>query len=136
LTLTVGNDTFVLLPEDIEVLHEDIEGWLVASEGTVTVALDTELDEALLSEGLAREFVNRVQTLRKDSGLDLTDRIRLNFSSDESVSLALEAQRDYIMMETLAVEFVSAPKEQMLDVDLNGKPCRISLERIAAIAVG
>ncbi|MEO5928540.1 MAG: isoleucine--tRNA ligase [Candidatus Kapaibacterium sp.] len=133
LTLTSGNDTFALLPEDIEVIHEDIEGWLVASEGTVTVALDTELDEDLLNEGIAREFVNRVQNLRKDSGLELTDRIRLGFASDPELAGALEAQRAYIMDETLAVEFGPQEKETMLDVTLNGKPCRIALERAAEI---
>jgi isoleucyl-tRNA synthetase len=130
LTLRIGSDTFVLLSEDIEVIHEDIEGWLVASEGTVTVALDTELDEALLNEGLAREFVNRVQTLRKDSGLELTDRIRLNYVSDETLASALEAQRDYIMIETLAVELNPSMKEPMQEIDVNGKPCRIALERV------
>jgi isoleucyl-tRNA synthetase len=134
LTITMGSDSFALLPEDIEVIHEDIEGWLVASDGTVTVALDTELDEELRNEGIAREFVNRVQNLRKESGLDVTDRIRLKFSCDAELATALQSQRDYIMLETLAVEFIAAEKSNdMLDIDINGQPCRIALERTATI---
>jgi isoleucyl-tRNA synthetase len=135
LTLTSGSDTFALLLEDVEVIHEDIEGWLVASEGTVTVALDTELDENLLMEGLAREFVNRVQNLRKDSGLELTDRIRLSYASDDELAAALQAQREYIMLETLAVELLRAPSsEGMQEMDLNGKACGIALERVEVTA--
>lgn len=129
LTLTLSNDTFVALPEDIEVIHEDIEGWLVASEGGVLVALDTELDDALVSEGLAREFVNRSQDLRKKSGLEVTDRIHLRFTGDDDLALALEAQRDYVMSETLAVTFERKETGGMRDEDLNGKPVRIALER-------
>lgn len=129
LTLTAANDTFVFLPDDIEILHEDIEGWLVASEGSVTVALDTELDEALIAEGLAREFVNRVQSLRKESGLELTDRILLQYECDAVLASALEAQRGYIMEETLAVRFESGHREGMQEADLNGAACLIGLER-------
>jgi isoleucyl-tRNA synthetase len=132
LTITTGSDSFALFPEDIEVIHEDIEGWLVASDGGVTVALDTELDEELRNEGLAREFVNRVQNLRKDAGLEVTDRIRLNFSSEANLKTALESQRDYIMVETLALELQAVDNgREMLDIDINGIPCRIALERIA-----
>ncbi len=136
LTLTIGNDTFALLPEDIEVIHEDIEGWLVASEGTLTVALDTDLDQELINEGLAREFVNRVQNLRKDSGLEPTDRIHLRYASDEDLANALESQRAYIMSETLAVELHPSATGDMLEVDLNGRPCRIALERVEPVATG
>jgi isoleucyl-tRNA synthetase len=130
LTITTGSDSFALFPEDIEVIHEDIPGWLVASEGAVTVALDTELDDDLISEGLAREFVNRVQNLRKDSGLDVTDRIRLRFSSgDTLLAAALQSQREYIMLETLAVAFDASEGSEMAEVEINGQPVRIALER-------
>jgi len=135
LILTAGSDSFELLPEDVEILHEDIEGWLVASEGTTTVALDTEIDEELISEGLAREFVNRVQNLRKDSGLDVTDRIRLGYDADSSLIAALQAQQDYIMTETLAVEFVAENQDGMTEIDINGQPCRIALRRAEPVTV-
>lgn len=135
LTINAGSDTFVLFPEDVEVIHEEITGWLVASEGTSTVALDTELDEELINEGLAREFINRVQNLRKDSGLDLTDRISLGYVADDSLQTVLEGKRDYIMEETLAIRFGpytdATETGSTLEVDLNGQPCRITLERVA-----
>jgi isoleucyl-tRNA synthetase len=82
---------------------------------------------------MAREFVNRVQNLRKDSGLDVTDRIRLKFSCDAELATALQSQRDYIMLETLAVEFVAdeSNSSDMLEFDINGQMCRIALERMA-----
>jgi isoleucyl-tRNA synthetase len=130
LILTVGNDSFTIFPEDIEILHEDIEGWLVASEGAITVALDTELDQELVNEGIAREFVNRVQKLRKDSGLDVTDRIRLHFAADETLAATLASLRDYIMHETLAVELLPGSGDVMEEIDLGGQQCRIALERV------
>jgi isoleucyl-tRNA synthetase len=136
LTLTTGNDSFDVFAEDVEILHEDIEGWLVASEGVVTVALDTELDEELLSEGLAREFVNRVQTLRKDSGLDVTDRIRLVYDTDDALASALEAQRDYVMSETLAIELVGGGAGEMSEVEINGIVCRIAASRVENVTAG
>ncbi len=132
LILTIGNDSFTIFPEDIEIVHEDIEGWLVASEGAITVALDTELDEELLAEGIARELVNRVQGLRKDSGLDVTDRIRLHVAADEQLAATLAAQREYIMRETLAIELLPSPIDAMEEVDLGGLQCRIALERVVA----
>ena len=83
---------------------EDIPGWLVSSEGGVTVALDVTLDDTLRAEGLARELVNRVQNLRKDGGLDISDRIRLAVNAGEEIRRALEANLDYIRAETLATE--------------------------------
>lgn len=136
LTLTAGNDSFVVFAEDVEIIHENIEGWLVASEGPVTVALDTELDASLISEGLAREFVNRVQTLRKESGLDVTDRIRLVYEAETELATALEAQRQYVMSETLAVELEHGSVEEMSAVDINGIACRIAAHRIDTIEAG
>jgi isoleucyl-tRNA synthetase len=136
LTLTAGNDSFDVFPEDVEVVHEDIAGWLVASEGAITVALDTELDDELISEGLAREFVNRVQTLRKDSGLDVTDRIRLVYDTAVELASALESQREYVMSETLAVELVGGTADAMSEVEINGITCRIAAVRAEAVSAG
>ncbi len=88
---------------EIEIVAEDVEGWLVSSEGGVTVALDTSLSPALISEGIAREFVNRIQNLRKDSGFEVTDRIVIgvtNFSP--ALGGVLDSHRSYIQQETLA----------------------------------
>lgn len=137
LTLGSSDEPVEIGPDDIEIIHEDIEGWLVASQGSITVALDTALDEELRQEGLAREFVNRVQNLRKDSGLEVSDRIQLSFATnDVALQQALESQREYIMAETLAVMFSQAEFGQSdsnnggSEAEINGQPCRIAVARI------
>jgi isoleucyl-tRNA synthetase len=88
---------------EIEIVAEDVEGWLVSSEGGVTVALDTALSPSLISEGIAREFVNRIQNLRKDSGFEVTDRITIGVKNySPALSSVLETHREYIQQETLA----------------------------------
>jgi len=89
---------------DVEILTEDIPGWLVSSAGGVTVALDITLDDSLKAEGLARELVNRVQNLRKDSGLEVTDRIELIVQAEAEIQRVLKENLDYIAQETLASE--------------------------------
>ncbi len=88
--------------EDFEIQAQDIPGYTVASDNEITVALDVTLNEALISEGIAREIVNRVQTLRKDSGLEVTDRISLVIETSESIANALAANMNYICDEVLA----------------------------------
>jgi len=88
----------------VEILTEDIAGWLVSSAGGVTVALDITLDDSLKAEGLARELVNRVQNLRKDSGLEVTDRIELIVQAEAEIQRVLKENLDYIAQETLASE--------------------------------
>ncbi len=133
LVIESEGDSFEIHFDDIEIINEDIEGWLVATEGTVTVALDTELDNQLRAEGFAREFVNRVQKLRKDSGLDVTDRIRLHYATDGELATALESQRDYVMSETLAVEFSNIAPSEGVSVEIEpDRPCCITIEPIEA----
>lgn len=88
--------------EDVEIHTEDIPGWLVMSEAGTTVALDITINERLRYEGIARELVNRIQNLRKDSGLEVTDRISLEVQKNETLELAIGENRDYITSETLA----------------------------------
>jgi len=101
-----GQGPIELTTDHVTVQTEDIPGWLVSSEGGVTVALDVTLDEELKAEGLARELVNRVQNLRKDAGLEITDRIRLDVCAVGDIRRALEANLDYIRTETLATDVV------------------------------
>ena len=101
-----GKGAIELTTAHVTIQTEDIPGWLVSSEGGVTVALDVTLDEELKAEGLARELVNRVQNLRKDAGLDITDRIRLDVCAVGDIRRALEANLDYIRTETLATDVV------------------------------
>jgi len=87
--------------EDVEITSQDIEGWLVANEGALTVALDVTISEDLRKEGIARELVNRIQNLRKDSGFEVTDRIDVQLQSDAHVAEAVSSNEAYIKSETL-----------------------------------
>jgi len=95
-----------LLLEEVEISTEDIEGWLVANQGNLTVALDVSISEDLKNEGIARELVNRIQNLRKEKGLEVTDRIRLFVKRDGVVDQAIESNADYIKNETLTRELI------------------------------
>jgi isoleucyl-tRNA synthetase len=95
-----------LLLEEVEITTQDIEGWLVANQGNLTVALDVSITEDLKNEGIARELVNRIQNLRKESGLEVTDKIRLYIKKDGVVDKAVELNAEYIKNETLTKELI------------------------------
>jgi isoleucyl-tRNA synthetase len=101
-TLVLDGEDIVISREDVEIISTEIEGWVVESEEGATIAIDTELNEELIAEGFAREFVNRVQNMRKDAGFDVVDRIKINFISNSKLSDAIKLFRDYISNETLA----------------------------------
>ena len=90
--------------EDVEISSQDIEGWLVANEGMITVALDVTITEDLRKEGIARELVNRIQNLRKDSGFEVTDRIDVQLQKEDSIVKAVTSNMEYIKAETLTEE--------------------------------
>ena len=98
----IEGESIALETEDFEISTDDIPGWLVATEGNYTVALDETISPALKNEGIAREFVNRIQNLRKESGLEVTDRIELKIKSDDKINLAINDNLNYICSETLA----------------------------------
>lgn len=100
----IDGDEIILDMSDFEIRAEDIPGWLVASENGLTVALDSTITETLRMEGVARELVNRIQNLRKDSGLEVTDKIRLTLKSSEFIQLAAEANKQFICDEVLATD--------------------------------
>lgn len=130
LAVSIGDATVQIDFEDVEIVSEDIEGWLVAIERGVTVALDTELDETLIREGLAREFVSKVQKLRKDSGFDVTDRIVLVLSTDDETYDALMSMRAYIMSETLTETLDRGEGLESNRFDVNGSTVSVRVERI------
>ncbi len=133
LVLSVAGCDVTVSRDDVEILHEDIKGWLVESNNGLTVALDTELTPELIDEGFAREFVNRVQKMRKDAGYEVTDRIRIYASSRQTLARILRAQAAYIKNETLAVELLDAAAAQpgySAEWDINGEPCLITIERV------
>jgi len=118
--------------EDLTIAAQGMEGWLVESDGGLTVALDTTLTPALVDEGLAREFVNRVQNMRKDSGFSVTDRIRIRFEGPERLQDAVRRMSSYVMSETLANEVAAGRDcaEHWTEWDIDGNTCEIGISRI------
>ena len=100
--LEVEGQKAVVETTDVEIISEDIPGWLVSNEGNLTVALDVELTDELLNEGMARELINRIQNIRKEIGLEITDRINVTLSPDSKVEAALAGFADYIKAQVLA----------------------------------
>jgi isoleucyl-tRNA synthetase len=135
INVDVDGNNIEVKREDAEIIAEDIEGWLVGQDGSTTVALATALTDELVDEGLAREFVNRVQNLRKDSGFDVTDRIRIRHASSGRLNKALDHMTEYVKQETLAVEFQvfsneDARKNEAKSEDINGEQSFIAVVRI------
>lgn len=101
LTLQVEGESFILLLSDVEILTQDLPGWQMASDGNYTVALDVTLNHELISEGLAREFVNKIQNLRKEQGFEVTDRIEVFVKKHSQLNESIENFQKYICDETL-----------------------------------
>lgn len=127
--LTLSNGAYEIELADVEILSEDIPGWSVASDGVFTVALDVTLTEALEQEGIAREFVNRIQNLRKNNGFEVTDRITITISSADW-DPAVNVYADYICKETLGDSLTLAEVSEGEEIDINGTKGKISLARI------
>jgi isoleucyl-tRNA synthetase len=100
----INGKSFTLALDEVEITSQDIEGWLVANQGSLTVALDITISEKLRNEGYARELVNRVQNLRKDSGFDVVDKIKLSVQKHELLDQAIKENEQYIKNETLTSE--------------------------------
>ena len=113
LEIVVNEKNIILGGSDVEISTKDIEGWLIASGNGTTVALDSTLNQVLIEEGIARELVNRIQNLRKDAGLEVTDKIAVEIQQHEELEKAVSNNKGYIMEETLSDElkFVAALKE-------------------------
>lgn len=101
--ITINGNDVVIEPVDVEIISSEIEGWLVEAEGAFTVALDTEITPELKEEGIAREFVNRVQNMRKDAGFEVTDKITIDYNGAVELTEAVKNFSSYIQGETLAV---------------------------------
>jgi isoleucyl-tRNA synthetase len=133
--IEVGGEAFTLQAEELEVVEEAKGGLVVQGDGTFTAALDPDLDDDLRREGLARELVNRIQRLRKDSGLEITDRINLGIFGGAEVQEAAMAYQGFIAGETLAVEFQVGedPSEvsylALREADFDGRQASIGLSK-------
>ncbi|MDE7069400.1 MAG: isoleucine--tRNA ligase [Alistipes sp.] len=131
--LDIAGERIVVTPADFEITSEDMPGWLVATEGKLTVALDITVTDELRAEGTARELVNRIQNLRKDSGLEVTDRIRVEIEELESLRPALERFADYIALQTLAdkVAFAASPAGTFtVTTEVDEQSVKIALTKI------
>ena len=121
ISVEIAGEICTLTPEDVDILSEDIPGWLVASAGKLTVALDITVTEELKNEGIARELVNRIQKLRKDSDFEVTDKITVLLEDDEYVKEAVSQYKAYICSEILATDlnlvksFETTPQEIEVD---------------------
>ena len=121
-SININSETITLLPEDVEILSEDIPGWLVASEGAITIALDINVTEELKYEGIARELVNRIQNIRKESDFDVTDKIKVCLLKHDLLNTAIQTHSDYICNQTLTnelllVDEVNTEIARQIDID-------------------
>ncbi len=132
--LEVGGERIETTREDFEITSEDMPGWLVASEGRLTVALDITLTDELRAEGLARELVNRIQNIRKESGLEVTDRIRVEIEQRPWVEATLAQFADYIAAQTLADQVciaTGAPQGTfVVESEVDEEPLRIAVTKV------
>lgn len=108
--LTIGQESVEIALSDVEIITQDIPGWVVANEDDLTVALDTTITESLRLEGISRELVNRIQNIRKEQGFDVTDNIIVEIEKQETLCEAAEAFRDYICSETLTQKLIFSDK--------------------------
>jgi isoleucyl-tRNA synthetase len=115
-TIVADGQSFELLISDVEILSEDIPGWLVATEGQITVALDINITDSLRSEGIARELVNRIQNIRKESGFEVTDKIMVEIEKHDFINSAIETHKAYIGTQTLATSIKLSEKLEQNDV--------------------
>ena len=102
LPLTVAGENVIIEKEDVEIISEDIPGWLVANEGNLTVALEVELTDELRREGMARELINRIQNIRKETGLEITDHINVVIAPNDQTDAAIQSFGEYIKTQVLA----------------------------------
>ena len=131
LALNIGGINVVVEKADVEIQSEDIPGWLVANNDNLTVALDITITDDLLKEGIAREFVNRIQNLRKSAGFDITDKIKVKIEKMDVINGAVNAYSRYISTQTLANEILLVDKvENPAELDFDDFKVNISIEKV------
>ena len=131
IALTLNGEEAVVELADVEVISEDIPGWLVANEGNITVALDITITDDLRKEGIARELVNRIQNVRKSKDFNITDRIVVKITPDEHVNDAVTQFKDYIAKQVLAVAIELAPVEgaDVIALDMDDYELKITVDK-------
>ena len=131
ISIHINEKNITLGLEDVEISSKDIEGWLVANEGFITVALDVTISEELRKEGVARELVNRIQNARKDSGLEVTDKVKLTLLKDQNLEQSISENKAYIMSETLTKELVFDHElKKGIEIEFDTVKSKILIEKI------
>lgn len=130
LDIVVSGKSITLTTEDVEISSQDIPGWLVANANGITVALDITISEELKKEGIARELVNRIQNIRKDSGFEVTDKVKVKIQNEINISKAIEANEIYIKSETLTehIEIVEN-LEDGIEIEFDGITTKIKIQK-------
>ena len=130
-TFPIDGNACTVLTDDVEIISEDIPGWLVANEGRLTIALDITVTDELRREGLARELVNRLQNLRKSSGLEITDHIRVTLAPAEEMEGVLETYGDYIRRQVLADAITTTERSaDMTDLEFDDFQLPVKIEKV------
>ena len=129
--MKIEGEEIILTLDDVEIISSEIEGWVVESEEGITVAIDAELTEDLIAEGYAREVVNRIQNIRKDSGFDVMDKIKITYKTNDELSSFINKFSDYIKNETLAdlIESGEPNDGYVHDFDLGDYQCSIAVQK-------
>lgn len=130
-TFPIDGNACTVLTDDVEIISEDIPGWLVANEGRLTIALDITVTDELRREGLARELVNRLQNLRKSSGLEITDHIRVTLALAKEMEGVLETYGDYIRRQVLADAITTTERSaDMTDLEFDDFQLPVKIEKV------
>lgn len=129
--ITIEGELYSILLEEVEVISDDIQGWLVAANNGITVALDIQISDELKKEGFAREIVNKIQTERKESGFEVTDKIILNVQNQLVLNSVLNTYKEYICNETLASDIVFGSEvSNAKDFDINGEVLKLFIQKL------
>jgi isoleucyl-tRNA synthetase len=130
INLVIQEKELILTLEDVEITSQDLPGWLVASDKGITVALDITLNEALIEEGIAREMINRIQNIRKDSGLEVTDKIEVQILKNEVLEKAVLNNEEYIKAETLTKTIIFVEKiENGIEIEFDNIVSKIEITK-------
>jgi isoleucyl-tRNA synthetase len=130
LDVIIAGNSVTLSLEDVEISSQDIEGWLVANSNGITVALDITISPELKQEGIARELVNRIQNIRKDTGFEVTDKVKVHLRKNDTLEIAVKANEDYIKSETLTEILVFEETiESGTEIDFDGITTKITITK-------
>lgn len=129
-SILLAGKSFALSLEDVEISHTAQEGWIAMNVGNITLALDTTLSEELILEGIAREIVNKINTMRRQANFAVTDRINVKIVTTDLIKKALNVHGDYVKQEVLALDIQYGDSFNSMQWDINGEPTAIAIEKV------